>query len=88
MYYFYRYDRDKRPAVEVFAPLAKEAVGLGLRINTQDDEVLILECEQSMVPEMVNAARRLMDDWAQTYEVDFDGWQAAACVPGRSHLGR
>lgn len=88
MYYFYRFETDLRPAGEVFAPIAAEAAGLGLRINKQDNDTLILECEQSMVPEMVNAARRLMDGWALSYDVVFDGWQAAACVPGRSRTGR
>jgi hypothetical protein len=83
MFHFYRLPGDERATPVVFAPLAQEATALGLRIREQRHDALVLETEQTMTPDMVNAARRLMEDWAEAHGVAFDGWETALAVKRR-----
>jgi hypothetical protein len=58
-----------------FSVLVEEATDMGFKVGEQRPDMLILEIEQSMSVEVVNAARRLMEHWAEIHAVDYDGWE-------------
>jgi hypothetical protein len=74
-FYFYKRKGDMRLVCERFDQLASEASEVGFRVSEKREDALVLEVEQSMDVNVVNAARRLLDDLAERYEVEFDGWE-------------
>lgn len=81
-FYFYARKDDQDAAFERLADLGREALGLGFKVAEQRADAVILETEQSMAVDVVNAARALMEHWADSYRLEFDGWECRVARAG------
>lgn len=74
-FYFHPLKGEEGDSTSRFSALSEEAMDIGFRIGDQRPDLLVLEIDQSMEIEVVNAARRLMEHWAEIHAVEFDGWE-------------
>ncbi len=74
-FYFHPGHGEGADTVEAFNTLVEEAMEIGFRVGEQRPDLLVLEVDQSMDVEVVNAARKLMEHWAQVHALEFDGWE-------------
>jgi Regulator of ribonuclease activity B len=74
-FYFHPSKTEDADPVHAFNALVEEAMEIGFRVGEQRPDMVILEIDQSMDVEVVNAARRLMEHWAQVHGLEFDGWE-------------
>jgi hypothetical protein len=74
-FYFHPGKAEDADPAESFNALVEEAMEIGFRVGEQRPDAVVLEIDQSMDVEVVNAARRLMEHWAQVHGLEFDGWE-------------
>jgi hypothetical protein len=81
---FWRYASDMRGSGPALDPLARAAEAAGYRVADRMESSIALEIEQALAPELVNARRALMLDWARRFKIDFRGWECAAVAAKRT----
>ncbi len=59
--------------------LAEAAAGLGFRIEVSDGPVIASK-DMAITPNELNALNRVISEWVDAFEVDYDGWEAAMLV--------
>lgn len=74
-FYFHPGKVNDAEATEGFNALVEEAMEMGFRVGEQRPDAVVLEIDQSMDVEVVNAARKLMEHWADVHGLEFDGWE-------------
>jgi len=74
-FYFHPRAGDDSDMTDRFTALAEEGMEIGFRVGEQRPDLLVLEIDQSMDVEVVNAARRLMEHLADVHGLEFDGWE-------------
>ena len=82
-FYFHPQAGDESDLTDRFTALAEEGMEIGFRVGEQRPDLLVLEIEQSMDVDVVNAARRLMEHWAQIHSLEFDGWECQVVRPAQ-----
>ncbi|MBU6406371.1 MAG: ribonuclease E inhibitor RraB [Alphaproteobacteria bacterium] len=83
-FYFHPRSGDDEDQTNRFTALSEESMEIGFRVGEQRPDLLVLEIDQSMDVDVVNAARRLMEHWAEVHSLEFDGWECQVVRSGKT----